>query len=143
MIRPMQSSDIITVLDIEKCSFSTPWTQESFEQEMTNPRAHYVVLEEKTTVIGYGGFWQILEEGHITNLAIHPDYRGKGHGKKLIETMLNYARSLNIERVTLEVRKSNEIALKAYTSLGFNIEGKRSRYYTNPTEDAYIMWVSL
>lgn len=143
MIRPMQSSDIESVVEIEELAFSTPWTVEGFTQEMTNPRAHYIVLEDKGTLIGYGGFWQIIEEAHITNLAIHPKHRGKGHGKKLIEAMLNYARSLHIERVTLEVRVSNLVARKAYESFGFNIEGKRSRYYTNPTEDAMIMWLSL
>lgn len=143
MIRPMDAKDIDAVVSIEDESFSVPWTKEAFTQEMLNDKAHYLVMEEDDRIIGYGGFWQILDEGHFTNLAITPEYRNRGLGKKLIEAMLNYARTLNIVKVTLEVRQSNENALKAYKSLGFNIEGKRSRYYTNPVEDAMIMWLSL
>jgi ribosomal-protein-alanine N-acetyltransferase len=105
--------------------------------------AYYLVMEEKDKLIGYGGFWKIFDEGHFTNLAILPDYQHKGLGKKLIEAMMNYARTLEIKSLTLEVRESNINALKAYESVGFHIEGKRNRYYTNPVEDAMIMWLSL
>lgn len=143
MIRPMLVSDIDAVVVIEHESFSVPWTKDAFKQEIVNDRAHYLVMEEDNKIIGYGGFWQILDEGHFTNLAITPSYRNKGLGKKLIEAMLNFARTLDIASVTLEVRENNENALRAYKTLGFQIEGKRSRYYTNPVEDAMIMWLSL
>lgn len=143
MIRPIKSQDIEQILTIEKLSFSVPWSEEDFYSELKNPRAHYLVFEEKGQVIGYAGFWQVLDEGHITNIAITPLFQNKGFGKKLIEAMLNNARTLKIEKMTLEVRESNVNALKAYSSVGFHIEGRRSQYYTNPNEDAIIMWTSL
>jgi len=143
MIRPMKSQDIKDILHIEEVAFSVPWTENDFISELTNPRAHYLVFEEKGKLIGYAGFWQVFEEGHITNIAIEPAFQRRGFGKKLIEAMLNYARSIHIEQVTLEVRESNVNALKAYSSVGFHIEGRRSQYYTNPNEDAIIMWMSL
>lgn len=143
MIRLMQPEDIDTVFHIENLSFSTPWTREAFVTELRNDKAHYIVLTKDEEVIGYGGFWKIIDEAHFTNLAIHPQHRGRGLGKELIQGMMDLARSLDIENATLEVRKSNETALKAYSTLGFYIEGQRSRYYTNPVEDAVIMWASL
>lgn len=143
MIRPMKSKDIKEILVIEAKAFSVPWTESDFISELENPRAHYLVFEEKGILIGYAGFWQVLEEGHITNIAIAPEFQGQGYGKKLIQAMLNNARSIHIEQMTLEVRESNVNALKAYSSVGFHIEGRRSQYYTNPNEDAIIMWLSL
>ncbi len=143
MIRQMKSQDIASVVLIENQSFSTPWSKESFKAEMINEKAYYIVYELDNNIIGYGGFWKILDEGHFTNLAIKPIYRGNGYGKQLIQGMMELAKTLNIDKVTLEVRESNIIALKAYATLGFYIEGKRSRYYANPIEDAIIMWASL
>ncbi|MBN2222142.1 MAG: ribosomal protein S18-alanine N-acetyltransferase [Vallitaleaceae bacterium] len=143
MIRPMKMDDVEAIAEIETLSFSVPWSKESILQELDNKDAYYLVMEENGKVLGYGGFWKILDEAHITNLAITPEFRGRKLGKKLLEAMLNYCRTLEIKKATLEVRESNFVALKVYTSLGFYIEGKRSRYYTNPTEDAMIMWASL
>ena len=139
----MLETDIDAIVLVENKSFSLPWTKKAFGQELLNDKAYYLVMEEDHQIIGYGGFWKILDEGHFTNVAIMPEYRSKGFGKKLIEAMLNYARTLEISRVTLEVRESNESALGAYLSSGFQIEGKRSRYYTKPVEDAMIMWLTL
>jgi ribosomal-protein-alanine N-acetyltransferase len=139
----MLTKDIDAVVAIEIESFSIPWSKDAFEDEMKNSKAYYVVMEEDNIIIGYGGFWKIFEEGHFTNLAITPAYRKKGLAKKLIEAMLNYCRTLDIQNATLEVRESNISALKAYSALGFCVEGKRRRYYTNPVEDALIMWLSL
>lgn len=143
MIRPMKLSDISDILVIETLAFSVPWTEADFFAEIDNPRAHYLVYEDKGELIGYAGYWQVLEEGHITNIAIKPSHQGRGNGKKLIEAMVNNARIIGIEQMTLEVRESNVNALKAYSSVGFHIEGRRSQYYTNPNEDALIMWLSL
>ena len=139
----MKATDIEAVVLIEGESFSEPWSQAAFVQEMVNDRAHYLVIEEDDKIIGYGGFWQILDEGHFTNLAIVPEYRNRGFGSKIITAMLNYARTIEITSVTLEVREHNENALRAYKALGFHIEAKRSHYYTKPVEDALIMWLSL
>ena len=139
----MLETDIDDVVLIEHESFSVPWSKAAFEQEMFNDKAHYLVMEEDNRIIGYGGFWKIIDEGHFMNLAITPSYRKRGLGKKLIEAMLNYARTLEIVSATLEVRETNESALGAYKTIGFQIEGKRPSYYTNPVEDAMIMWLSL
>ena len=139
----MKMDDVEAIAKIEILSFSVPWSKESILQELHNKDAYYLVMEENGNVLGYGGFWKIFDEAHITNLVIAPEFRGRKLGKKLLEAMLNYCRTLEIRKATLEVRESNLVALKVYTSLGFYIEGKRSRYYTNPTEDAMIMWASL
>ncbi len=139
----MEEKDIAYVHQIEEESFSIPWTIQAFREEIDNERAHYVVLEEDGRIIGYGGFWQILDEGHFTNLAVTSEYRGKGFGVKLVRAMIESCKELNITSVTLEVRESNKAALRAYVSVGFHIEGKRKRYYANPVEDAIIMWMSL
>ncbi len=142
-LKEMEAGDILAIVEIESMSFAAPWSEQSFLQELNNKHAHYLVLIDEEKIIGYGGFWKILDEGHFTNLAIHPSRRGEGLGKRLIQSMLEKARSLEIAKVTLEVRTSNTVALKAYETFGFYIEGVRSRYYTNPTEDAIIMWLSL
>jgi len=143
MIRLMKQEDLLAVHAIESETFPTPWSYDAFKEELVNDKACYLVMEEEGKLIGYGGFWKILDEGHVTNIAIQEAYRGRGLGKRLIKAMMTTAKDMNIQRVTLEVRESNEIALKVYTTLGFYIEGKRSRYYTNPSEDALIMWASL
>ncbi len=142
-VESMSQEDIQDIVDIEKTTFSIPWTYESFIQELANPHAHYIVLKCDDHLIGYGGFWKILDEGHITNVAITSTYRGLGYGTMLIKALLQEAKKLKIQQLTLEVRESNLRAIKAYEQLGFTIEGRRRRYYTKPIEDAMIMWLSL
>ena len=142
-IRKMEPIDIPEIVEIENKTFSVPWTEESFVKELSNNCAHYIVLKLDERLIGYGGFWKILDEAHITNVAIKKEYQGVGYGKKLIRKLIDEARMLKIQRMTLEVRESNIRAIKAYKQFGFIIEGKRRRYYTNPIEDAMLMWLSL
>lgn len=137
----MELKHVDGVMEVEHLSFALPWSQNSFIQEVTsNEFAHYIVAVENDRVIGYAGMWQIQDEGHITNIAVHPEFRGLHIGKNLMTELIDLARSLGINAMTLEVRKSNEIAKNLYKSFGFMEAGVRKRYYSDNNEDAIIMW---
>ena len=140
-VRPMKSKDINQVLNIERLCFSTPWSHEAFKSEIEgNHCARYVVAEQEGKVRGYGGMWIILDEAHITNVAVHPDYRGIGIGEGIMKALINTAAHLKVEGMTLEVRVSNKVAQNLYEKLGFSGVGVRKGYYTDDGEDALIMW---
>lgn len=141
VIRPMQEDDINAVHDIEKICFSSPWSKNSFFDELNeNVCARYFVAIIDNAVIGYGGMWLIINEAHITNIAIHPKYRRMKVGTKILMSMMELAyRELEIKKMTLEVRKSNLIAQTLYEKYGFQIKGTRKKYYDNK-EDALILW---
>ncbi len=139
--RKMQLSDVSQVFNIERKSFSMPWSLESFEKEITiNKAAHYFVIEVSNTVVGYMGLWKIFDEGHITNIAIDPEYRGKRYGSTLLKYVLDEMMCLGVESFTLEVRESNEVAIKLYERFGFVTQGVRKKYYADTQEDALLMW---
>lgn len=143
-VREMLESDIDRVLEIEKESFSPPWSREAFLLELTkNILAKYIVVEVDGKVVGYGGIWLILDEGHITNIAIDKEYRGLGLGDKLLEGLIQLCVDRDIKVITLEVRKSNEVAKELYKKHGFKECGIRPGYYTNNNEDAIIMWKTI
>jgi len=140
-ISPMRQSDLDSVMNIEKASFPTPWSRNAFLSEIyENSRACYLVARQNGKVIGYVGIWVILDEGHITNLAVHPDFRRRGVGERLMRAIMDYARSKGAKRITLEVRVSNLGAQKLYEKLGFVSVGIRPGYYHDNGEDAMIMW---
>lgn len=140
-IRPMRVEDIDAVLAIEEQAFPTPWSRRAFYTEITeNNLAHYVVVELDGIVVAYSGMWVILDEAHMTNIAVHPLYRRMGIGSLLLQEMLNRARNLGASRMTLEVRVSNAPAQRLYERFGFVKRGLRRRYYTDTQEDAIIMW---
>ena len=140
-ILTMKKEHIEQVLEIEKLSFSIQWSEEAFTTEVThNQLARYLVVIEDNKVIGYGGMWFILGEAHITNIAIHPEYRGRGRGRQLIEALIKMAAQENIFDITLEVRISNTSAINLYKSLGFEAVGIRKEFYYDNKEDALIMW---
>ncbi|WP_199228910.1 ribosomal protein S18-alanine N-acetyltransferase [Sporanaerobacter acetigenes] len=141
LVRPMLEKDIDEVLDIEKTSFATPWSKEAFTLEITkNMLAKYVVAEIQGKVVGYGGIWLIIDEGHVTNIAVHEKYRGLGVGNKIMEGLIDICRDRNIVAMTLEVRKTNEVAKSLYDKYGFKEYGIRPGYYSDNNEDAIIMW---
>ncbi|WP_020063199.1 ribosomal protein S18-alanine N-acetyltransferase [Bacillus sp. 123MFChir2] len=142
--RNMKEEDIPQIVVIEESSFTTPWTAEAFEREINmNEYAHYVVLETEEGIIGYCGLWIILDESHITNIAILPKYRGLKLGVVLLQEVMNKARTFGAKTMTLEVRVSNEVAKKLYRKFGFQNGGIRKRYYTDNYEDGLVMWVNL
>lgn len=143
-VREMQESDIDRIVEIEQESFSPPWSREAFLLELTrNILAKYIVVEVEGRVVGYGGIWLIIDEGHITNIAIDKEYRGLGLGNKLLEGLIQLCIDRDIKAITLEVRKSNEIAKGLYKKYGFKEYGVRPGYYTNNNEDAIIMWKTI
>lgn len=142
--RPMEIMDLPQIEVVEKRSFPTPWPRKAFYNElMFNQFAYYTVATYDEKVIGYCGFWLILDEAHITNIAIHPDYRGSGIGEATLSYVMELAKQLGAEKMTLEVRVSNDVAKKMYEKLGFVRSGIRKGYYTDNKEDAMIMWVTL
>jgi len=148
VIRPMQVADIDAVMEIERRSFPTPWSRAAFVSELLdNDRAHYLVAcvetEEAARVVGYIGMWLIAGEGHITNVAVHPDFRQRGIGRRLLEAAADICRACSARRMTLEVRVSNITAQRLYEDLGFVSAGIRRGYYRDNNEDAIIMWRDL
>lgn len=143
-LRRMTALDIDAVVAIEKASFLTPWSRASFEAEMTNTELNYYVVlvdeEKNKQVVGYAGMWIIVDEAHVTNVALLPDYRGQSLGKELMMGLMAKAKDRGTDKMTLEVRISNDIGRRLYTSLGFVESGIRPGYYTDTGEDAIIMW---
>lgn len=140
-ILSLKSEHIDGVLIIDSLCFPTPWSRESFQKEVENNRfARYVVAKQGGVIIGYAGMWIILDEAHITNIAVHPEYRGIGAGNLLLEALVEICKIESVSSMTLEVRKSNIIAQSLYKKYGFVEEGIRKEYYGDNKEDALIMW---
>lgn len=137
----MTPDDLDRVLEIEELSYGTPWSRRAFTSEITDNRyAHYFVARHRGRLIGYVGMWVILEEAHITNVAVDPAYRRRKVAWRLLEDMFRRARELGATRMTLEVRVSNATAQELYRKMGFVDHGIRKGYYTDTNEDAIIMW---
>ena len=139
-VRAMTKSDVKPVYEIETLSFRTPWSYRSLMGELKNRVAHYTVLEKDEEIIGYCGMWVLFEEAHITNIAIHPEHRGNGYGKQLLQASMRVATSFGAEMMTLEVREHNTVAQRMYDEMDFSQQGRRKRYYTDTGEDALLLW---
>lgn|SRR5574338_799496 len=141
----MRVSDIPAVHEVERLSFRTPWPAYAFEQELTaNRLARYVVARAEPgdgseQVVGFAGIWLMVDEAHITTFGVHPDWRRRGVGRRMMQRLLELAVELGARRMTLEVRVGNEAAKALYRGYGFNVAGRRPRYYTDDGEDAYVM----
>ncbi|GAA3645086.1 ribosomal protein S18-alanine N-acetyltransferase [Asaccharospora irregularis] len=140
IIEPMTLSDIDGVFEVEKSCFEDYWSKDSFKKELSNDVARYIVAKLGGKIVGYVGIWLIVDEGHITNVAVHKDYRGQKIGDKLIKSLVELCRKNSILAMTLEVRSSNTIAQNLYKKYGFKMVGVRKEYYSDNKEDAIIMW---
>lgn len=140
-ILKMSKEHIEEVLEIEKRCFTDAWTRKMFEDELLNPLAYYIVLVQDENIVGYAGFWDIIDDAQIMNVAVDTEYRGKGYGNLLIEEFIREAKDRNLDTMSLEVRVSNEPAIKLYEKYGFEIQGRRKKYYQDNGEDAYIMYL--
>ena len=139
VIRRMTINDVDAVYAIEANTFARPWSRQDFIKEMTtNTCARYLVAEKDGNVIGYAGAWIVLDEAHVTNVAVAKDFRGQGIGRLLTAALIQYASNLGVVYATLEVRRSNETAKRLYRSLGFEYVGVRKRYYEDNGEDALL-----
>ena len=128
------------IMIIEHLSFKIPWSRESIRQEiMENKFAIYLSAQVDGRVVGYAGMWSVCGEGHITNIAVHPEYRQVGIGSRLMERLIDIAKEEGISWMTLEVRKSNLVAQRLYKKYGFEECGLRKSYYADNGEDAIIM----
>ena len=142
-IRRMNLDDVEAVYAVETECFTDAWSKQSFIDEMQkNVVARYLVLEVNGCVVGYAGTWVVLDEGHITNIALQKAHRGQGYGKRLVEALVQYAANLGVHYMTLEVRRSNLVAKSLYEGCGFENIGVRKRYYEDNNEDAFLMVLS-
>lgn len=141
IVRTGRAEDADDIERLEQICFSDPWSKESILYELTeNQLSTYIVAEYQGQVIGYVGVWAIVDEGHITNVAVDPEYRRMQVGSALIKTMLKATIELGLKSHTLEVRAGNEPAKALYRKFGFEEAGIRKGYYENNGEDAIIMW---
>jgi ribosomal-protein-alanine N-acetyltransferase len=134
--------DLDDVLEIEHVSFQTPWSKAAFVHEIEFDKSVFKAVKIGGRLVGYGGFWHILDEIHISNIAIHPAYRRRGLATRLLVHLLEEALDRGASTATLEVRRSNVAAQKLYGSFGFIEIGVRKYYYVKENEDALIMWTS-
>ncbi|MBP3447221.1 MAG: ribosomal protein S18-alanine N-acetyltransferase [Clostridia bacterium] len=138
-IEPMQEKHIREIAELERVSFSVPWSEDGLRSELTNETAHFLVASAENKVLGYIGVHEICGEAYITNVAVFPEYRRLGIGETLIDAATHGAKQRNCDFISLEVRISNVPAIELYKKEGYNIVGQRKNFYSNPTEDAYIM----
>ena len=135
----MKEEDIAAVVAIERTSFSLPWSEISFAKELFKPRSIPKVAVVGDVVAGYMCIEYVMDEGHILNLAVHPDYRKKRIAATLVEDAVAELRQMACRFIYLEVRASNHAARNLYENFGFRMVGSRKSYYVNPGEDAVIM----
>lgn len=144
IIKSMEKEHLEQVLAIERVSFPTPWSRNTYLRELSdNQFAHYFVCTQGEQVVGYMGMWIVIDEAHVTTIAVHPDYRRRQLGRMLLEELMVRAVLLGADKITLEVRPSNEPARKLYQRVGFVPAGLRKGYYSDTKEDAIIMWKHL
>ncbi|MPW24885.1 ribosomal-protein-alanine N-acetyltransferase [Alkalibaculum sp. M08DMB] len=139
----LQEKDLDRILQIENHCFKVPWSRNMFLEELDNPLADYTIIKDHGIIAGYVGMWFVLDEAHITNIAVHTDYQGKGFGGRLLSYIIDKAKIQGITSMTLEVRRSNISALYLYNRFNFVNCGIRKNYYEDTREDAIIMWRDL
>jgi ribosomal-protein-alanine N-acetyltransferase len=143
IIEPLASPDEIdAMLAIEQASFTNPWTREMYLAELKNQGVSFFFLarDNRRQIVGFCSFWRVLDELHINNLAVTPEFRRAGIASALLRRVLDEGLQLGTRRTMLEVRRSNTSARGLYEKFGFTIKGIRSKYYTNPAEDALVLW---
>ena len=141
LIRYMREDDTKEISEIEKNTFSRPWSQDALIKGCNDENNVYLVVIKDDQIVGYGGFISVLDEAHITKIAVKEGYRRHGVGRILLSGMFDEARERGINSITLEVRRSNEAAIKLYERMGFEQTAIRKDFYMKPTEDAIIMWL--
>lgn len=141
-ILPMKKSDVDNVISIEASAYGEHhWSKESFLNELSNDLArYYCAFDLDGNLVGYAGCWQILEETHITNIAVSPEFRRKHIGERLLQRIIDDCYENKAKYITLEVRTSNKAAINLYEKYGLKSLGIRKGYYQNNNEDALIMW---
>ena len=152
----MRESDVATVQEIEREIFATPWPRNAYYRELASrSSAHYVVLRQESpeeppptfrgpdfdkTMIGYGGMWRMYDEAHVTTIGVRLDLQHRGYGRIIFAGLVQAAFDMGAKWITLEVRTTNENAMRMYEAFGFKVIGRRKGYYTDNGEDAIVMW---
>jgi len=140
-IARMVADDIPAVLSIETLSFQSSWPSNAFTNELRdNKLAHYFVGRLDGQIVAYGGIWVILEDSHVTTIAVHPDQRGRRLGEEMLVHLLDEAIERGASWITLEVRETNDVAQKLYRKYGFTVVSTRKGYYSDNNESALVMW---
>jgi ribosomal-protein-alanine N-acetyltransferase len=155
-IELMREADVATVQEIEREIFATPWPRNAYYRELASrASAHYIVLRQEglvetpagyksseldATIIGYGGMWRMYDEAHVTTIGVRLDVQHRGYGRILFAGLVQAAYDMGAKWVTLEVRTTNENAMKMYEGFSFKVIGRRKGYYTDNGEDAIVMW---
>ena len=143
VIVPMTPADLDEVLAIERCSFPSAWSRGSYERELRSRNSHYFTAHHQGRLLGYVGMWLVLGEAHITTLAVHPHFRRRGLGSRLLRFLIGEARGGGATKVTLEVRTQNQAAISMYRKSGFEQKGVLRGYYGDTGEDGIVMWTLL
>ena len=139
ILTEMKPEHVAQVAALEKICFSDPWSERSVASELENELAYWLVALEGETVAGYIGSQTVMEETDMMNVAVHPDFRRKGIAEALVSGLVAALKEKGSRCLTLEVRASNEPAIRLYEKLGFVQIGRRPKYYRNPREDALIL----
>lgn len=144
-IKPLQPKHLNQVVELDRLCLGGIWSLAGYQQELSSPNSTLLVLSvvsqlKAGAIVGLACLWAILEEAHITLLAVHPDYQRQGLGQLLLCALLEDAMKRGLERATLEVRETNEAALSLYKKFGFKMAGRRKGYYQNLGEDAIVLW---
>ncbi len=146
IIRQMEEKDLEQVCQIEQESFSMPWTYKDFLSAIDGDELYYLkiylVAENENGILGYCGLWGIAGEGQVNNVVVKEEFRNQHIGKLLLSELIQQGVGRGLESFTLEVRVSNESAKRLYSNMGFQVAGIRKDFYSLPTEDAIIMWLS-
>ena len=145
-IEPMREQDVPTVQVIEREIFSTPWPRNAYYRELASRNsAHYIVLrrygeDDQSDIVGYAGMWRMYDEAHVTTIGVRQDLHHTGYGRVLFAALVQAAYDMGAKWITLEVRTSNDNAMRMYENFGFKVIGRRRGYYTDNGEDAIVMW---
>jgi len=143
VVEPVTSAeDLGGLIAVEQASFLNPWTREMYVAELQNPDVSRLLVAKDSDgrIVGFCGFWLVLDELHINNLAVLPEYRRQGVASIILNRVFDDGRRAGAGRATLEVRRSNEIAQRLYARFGFAVAGVRRGYYRHPDEDALVLW---
>lgn len=140
--RVTSAEDLGGLLAVEQASFLNPWTRDMYVAELQNPGVSHLLVAKDGAgrVVGFCGFWCVLDELHINNLAVLPDYRRQGIASKILDRVFVEGRRAGATRATLEMRRSNDVARRLYERFGFTVAGVRRGYYRQPDEDALVLW---
>ena len=135
----MGEDDLDAIMEIEQASFSDPWTRDGFLESLKQPYAKMFVAKKDSKVVGYCCLYYILDEGEIINVAIHPDCRGKGYGKMMLEHLLKEGKCVGVKRFVLDVSVSNTPGQRLYESAGFKKIALQKKFYDTSVEDGWLM----